>query len=362
MKLLEYLAGPVHLRTVLRILAVLVIVGALGAVVVVGLGLYNVSAKAGHFPGVSWVLHTTFRNSVQLRADGSPPDNLSDMDMIALGAGHFDSACLMCHAAPGESRSATVRAMVPEPPPITEAAREWKPQELHWIVHKGVKMTGMPHWPATREDDVWPVVAFLLAAKGMSAEEFARLTERPDGKYCAMCHGTDGVSDNDHIPRLDILSEEYITDSLRAYRAGTRDSGIMAQAVGHLPEGAGPEVAAAFAETRPRGEPGRRGPQEERGRTLAAAEGPLDVPACRACHGPWPEPLNPAFPSLAGQYAPYLEQQLTLWRKGNRGGGQAAELMHHAARDLEDAEIEALAAYYSALAPAKLNEASDTAD
>ncbi|MEY8842431.1 cytochrome c, partial [Cribrihabitans sp. XS_ASV171] len=61
-------------------------------------------------------------------------------------------------------------------------------------------------------------------------------------------------------------------------------------------------------------------------------------------------------------HAPYLEQQLTLWREGNRGGGAAAELMHHAARSLEDAEIAALAAYYASLAPAKLNDAVDPSD
>ncbi|MEY8840446.1 c-type cytochrome, partial [Cribrihabitans sp. XS_ASV171] len=297
MKLPEFLVGPVHVRTVLRTLAALAVMGAIGAVLVVGLGLYNVSAKTGHFPGVSWILHTTFRNSVHLRADASPPETLGDADMIALGAGHFDDACRMCHAAPGETRSATVRAMVPEPPPIAEAVKDWKPHELHWIVHKGIKMSGMPHWPATREDDVWPVVAFLLAADGMSAEDYARLTERPGGKYCAMCHGIDGVSDNRHVPRLDILSEQYIADSLRAYRDGQRDSGIMAQAVGHLSDSAVPGVAATFSDTTPRGQADPAGPQEERGRSLATATGPSDVPACRACHGPWPEPLNPAFPS-----------------------------------------------------------------
>jgi len=37
------------------------------------------------------------------------------------------------------------------------------------------------------------------------------------------------------------------------------------------------------------------------GRVLASAESEdSDIPACRACHGPWPEALNREFPSLGG--------------------------------------------------------------
>src|SRR5688572_13779992 len=65
--------GP-PMRRVLRTLAVLAVLGALAGGAVVGFGLYNVSSRAGHLPGVSWVLHTTFRNSVRLRA--SRPDDM----------------------------------------------------------------------------------------------------------------------------------------------------------------------------------------------------------------------------------------------------------------------------------------------
>ena len=56
------------MRQKLLVLAALAGLGLAGAAAVVGFGLYNVSAQVGHMPGVSWVLHTTFRNSVRLRA------------------------------------------------------------------------------------------------------------------------------------------------------------------------------------------------------------------------------------------------------------------------------------------------------
>ncbi|MBV7377994.1 c-type cytochrome [Maritimibacter dapengensis] len=354
-----FLRGPLDGRTVARLVAGVAVVGALTAGAVVGFGLYNVSAKAGHWPGVSWVLHSTFRNAVALRAHAEPPADLDSADMIALGARHFDSACRFCHAAPGEERSATVRAMVPAPPPIAEAVTHWEADELHWIVHNGIKMSGMPAWPAERDDDVWPVVAFLRAVPEMNGTDYARLTRKPDDNACLMCHGTDGATDNAHIPRLDILSETYIATSLHAYAIGSRDSGIMAEAVSDLTDADIDVLAAALSAVSPQGQPGSRDALAQEGQTLATARGTVDVPACRACHGPWPEPLNTAFPSLAGQHAPYLEAQLKLWRDGNRGGGTASRLMHQAARDLTDEQITRLAAYYASLAPAKLNDTSN---
>lgn len=354
-----FLTDPLHPRTVLRLLAAGAVLGLLVAGAVIGLGLFNVSTKAGHWPGVSWVLHTTFRSSVGLRADAVPPRDLDDPGMVALGAGHFDSACRFCHASPGETRGATVRAMLPAPPHVTAAVQDWQADELHWIVHNGIKMSGMPGWPATRADEVWPVVAFLRAVPEMTATDYATLTQQPDGDRCAMCHGATGASGNPHVPRLDILSETYIADSLHAYLSGTRDSAIMAEAVKGLDRAEIAGLAARLARSVPEGTAAAPDPGAERGRSLATRRGSFDVPACRACHGPWPEPLNPAFPALAGQYAPYLDAQLRLWRDGNRGGGTMARLMHHAARDLTDDEIAALAAYYASLAPATLNETRD---
>ncbi|MSU89290.1 c-type cytochrome [Rhodobacteraceae bacterium 2CG4] len=356
-----------HPRTAVVTLAALAVLGVLGAAAVVGLGLYNVSAHRGHLPGVSWMLATTFENSVRLRAGGDPPPaDLRSAEMVALGAGHYATACTPCHAAPGQDRSATVREMKPEPPHIVEAVKGWNAAELHWIVREGVKMTGMPGWPSDRADEVWPVVAFLLEVDAMTAEDYRALTAAPagadeladadgrGGAFCTVCHNSDGVSDNPRIPRLDILSEEYILRSLLAYRSGARDSGIMEQAMSLVDEAEIAGLAAYFARNTPEGDGAALTETAARGRDLAYAADPAaDVPACRACHGPWPEPRNALFPSLAGQYAPYLRQQLRLWRDEQRGGGPAAELMRQASRELTDEDIAALAAYYAALAPAK---------
>lgn len=355
-------------RTVLYTLGALGLAGAVAGGATVALGLYNVSARAGHFAPVYWALHTTYRNAVELYsgAPETPAPNLDDPALIELGARHFETACAMCHAVPGQTRSATVRGMNPVPPHIEEAVGTWDPEELHWILYEGVKMSGMPQWPSVREDDVWAGVAYLRAIQNgaVTPERQAELTAReetygPEGAaFCAGCHGGTEA----HVPRLDIFDADYIEAALLAYREGRRQSGIMQHAASLTDSEQLRELAVWFAEEAPAPERRRHEASVETLETGAqlARAGDDDVPACTACHGPGPrdlsgfggEVLEGKFPPLAGQDEAYLITQLRLWRDGVRGGTEAHDLMRVAAQELEEAEIEALAAWYAALDPA----------
>lgn len=349
------------MRTVILTLVAAATVGLVAATLVVGLGLYNVSARAGHLPGVSWLLHTTFRNAVHLRA---PPESevpaLGGEDMIALGARHFDTACRVCHGAPGETesaaRTATAREMVPEPPHVTDAVKNWKPNHLFWIVRNGVKMTGMPAWPARRKDEVWPVVAFLEAVREMSFAEYAALVAPPGdvgeaASTCSVCHGADGRGrGNALVPRLDIQTPEYLAASLRAYRDGARESGVMAHAAARLTDAEIDRLATAFGVPQTTETPDVT--LEGRGAALALGPArPGEPPVCASCHGPWPTPLSPLFPRLSGQSEAYLLAQLDLWRSGIRGGGPRSHLMRQVAHAVTEADARALAAFYAARNP-----------
>ncbi|EAQ01137.1 Class I triheme cytochrome c [Pseudooceanicola batsensis HTCC2597] len=325
------------MRTVLLTLAAVAALGLAGAGAVVTFGLYNVSAQAGHLPGVAWLLHTTFRNAVELRApamDKVPP--LDDPDLIALGAGHYASACAFCHATPDGARSATARAMEPPPPPIDEAVAHWKPNELFWIVENGVKMTGMPGWPVKgREDEAWAVVAYLETVKADAAPPLPGADA--GAAYCRSCHERIAGP----VPRLDRLSPDYIEAQLENYRTGVRPSGIMSHAVSLAPPESFADLARELA--------GASLPDREvavtgdaaAGRDLAG-RGTRDVPACLACHGG----EDRKGPLLHGQPEDFLATQIRLWRDGTYHHNR---LMVAATRDLEDADISALAAYFASL-------------
>lgn len=345
------------MKPVFLTLAALALAGLLGAMAVVFMGLYNVSARAGHWPGVSWILHTTFENAVRLRAP--PAEAVPDLGapgLAALGAGHYASACAFCHGLPGEAQNATALSMMPVPPAVSRLGPHWEPEELHWIIHEGAKMTGMPHWPAHREDEVWAVVAYIEAV----AVADPPIHSEPDlGSqtlaYCAGCHGPRGHSPNPFVPRLDIQTGEYLAMTLAAYRSGARPSGFMQHAVSQVSDTELAEILQYYTEQAPRDDPGLGGASDPdlraRGGELAR-RGTDDVPACTACHGADAEKGNRQTPRLAGQHRAYLEAQLRLWRDGKRHGGERANLMTKAAQDLSDADIAALSAWYAAQRPA----------
>jgi len=74
----------------------------------------------------------------------------------------------------------------------------------------------------------------------------------------------------------------------------------------------------------------------------------LAVTVCGTCHGTTGNSTQPKFPRLAGQKAGYLALQLKAFRSQTRGDPDAIGYMWGMASELDDATIDALAAYYSA--------------
>jgi cytochrome c553 len=68
---------------------------------------------------------------------------------------------------------------------------------------------------------------------------------------------------------------------------------------------------------------------------------------CVACHGNEGVGILPEYPTLSGQYADYIEHALKEYRAGRRQNA----IMAGFAAGLEDADIEALAAFFSAQTP-----------
>ena len=69
--------------------------------------------------------------------------------------------------------------------------------------------------------------------------------------------------------------------------------------------------------------------------------------SCAACHGQDGNSNNPLWPSLAGQKAPYLAQELRAFRDGSR----INPLMAATVKTFLDKDIDALAEYYATQTP-----------
>ena len=83
------------------------------------------------------------------------------------------------------------------------------------------------------------------------------------------------------------------------------------------------------------------------GAHAADAEVAAKAAVCVACHGPNGQSANPAWPSLAGQNARYIEIELRDFQAGRR----ADPLMSPIAKTLTAEDVQALAEYFSAQRP-----------
>jgi cytochrome c553 len=73
--------------------------------------------------------------------------------------------------------------------------------------------------------------------------------------------------------------------------------------------------------------------------------GKVKAGMCATCHGPLGISQLPNAPSLAGQPAIYITEQLKNYRSGNRTN----EVMAVIAKPLSDADIDDLAAWYASI-------------
>jgi len=77
----------------------------------------------------------------------------------------------------------------------------------------------------------------------------------------------------------------------------------------------------------------------------------LAADMCSTCHRPADKPGEPLVPNLAGQHQAYLVWQMRAYRLAFRDDPQAHDKMWTPASGLEDAVVNALAAYYAAQPP-----------
>jgi cytochrome c553 len=293
------------------------------------------------WPGLTgWYHWLAVRQSVTLRSLTVTAPPLEDPARARRAAGHYQLVCAKCHGSPAAEPARFAADLWPEPPRLAEATARWRPPaRLFRTVKSGIRRTGMPGWPvATRDDEVWDMVAFLTRLPELSAEEYQQAAGQ--GR-CTDCHGTDGEG-RDGIPRLDIQTPEFIAGALRAFRAGTRASGTMISVARSLTDARIEEFAREFGRDVERPTPGMDGSHAARIATVGLPE--RDIPACLSCHGSGSRGDHPA---LAGQDADYLRRQLTLFADLGEGrGGQHAQMMAHAARWLRPEDIDALAAWF----------------
>lgn len=183
------------MKTILATVAALILLFVAAAAAFIYSGIYDVSASSPHGGLMTWVLETTMHNSVERSADEVQVPDLGDRSLVMAGVNDFEEMCVQCHGAPGREPAALGKGLNPPAPDLAESATEMSAAELFWITKHGVRMTGMPAWGETHQDDaLWPVVAFIAALPELDAAAYDELLKSAEG----MGHHAGGADSQTH--------------------------------------------------------------------------------------------------------------------------------------------------------------------
>ena len=164
-----------------KTLLLLVVIGGLCSVAFIYFGLFNAAADVPHSQLVYNLMETVRQRSIAVRAKDIVVPPLDDPKLVADGAGHYSAMCTGCHLAPGMAESEIRPGLYPQPPNLSEHLRA-TPAEMFWTIKHGIKMSAMPAWGTTHDDQaIWGIVAFLKKLPAMTPEQYQAMT-KPSGE------------------------------------------------------------------------------------------------------------------------------------------------------------------------------------
>ena len=169
-------------------------------------------------------------------------------------------------------------------------------------------------------------------------------------KVCSECHGPGGDGNNPQFPKLAAQQPQYLEAQLRAFRAHERAEPeaqhyMWGAASRDIDENLIAAVARYFAsQPAPKGVSGDPALVAKGKKLFQEGSPQRQIQACASCHGPEAKG-NGVFPRLAGQHGQYLLKQLRLIQTAVR----KAPVMHGIIEHLDDADMQAVAAYLQSL-------------
>jgi len=212
---------------------------------------------------------------------------------------------------------------------------------------------------ALRRDRPIPAALFLTAllaagappaqadpAALLAAADPTRVDQQ--AKKCAKCHGDEGVSDDPEVPHLATQRASYIFRQLQDFKADNREGGRMNKTAKKLSDQEMADLAARFSALPLPADAGVSTPAAPA--LVTEGDAARNIDACADCHAADGRGKHDKYdaPALAGAPLTYFVATMQSFRDGVRAN-DADGVMGSAAKDLSDAEIEALAGYYLAL-------------
>ena len=111
----------------------------------------------------TYVARTARRLAVPSRAKNEKNPFTVSPELLSEARAHYADHCAICHANNGSGNTEIGQHLYPKAPDMRlRQTQTLSDGELYYIVHNGIRLTGMPAWGSEdKDDDSWKLVLFI---------------------------------------------------------------------------------------------------------------------------------------------------------------------------------------------------------
>lgn len=146
---------------------VTIVVGAIAVYCFFALGLAPVATAAQAMPFEKKLASLGLNKRIEKEMPKNPPNiQMGDAEYQA-AATIFKDNCAFCHGLPNQQRPPAATGMYPRPPQLWRGhgVTDDEPGETYWKVANGIRLTGMPAYkPSLNDQQLWQVTMLLKNA------------------------------------------------------------------------------------------------------------------------------------------------------------------------------------------------------
>jgi len=98
-------------------------------------------------------------------------------DVLSEARAHFANHCATCHGNDGSGKTEIGQNLYPKPPDMRQSeTQNLTDGQIYYIIHNGIRLTGMPAWGGPGEDDdSWKLVLFIRHLPQMNPQEMKEM-------------------------------------------------------------------------------------------------------------------------------------------------------------------------------------------
>ena len=136
----------------------------------------GLSNRSRPLPGEAFVARRARSFAIPSNARNAPNPVARDAKVLSEAMQHFADHCAWCHANNGSGDTAIGKGLYPGTPDLRAAeTQNLTDGEIYWIIHNGVRFTGMPAFgedkPGVQDEDSWKLVHFVRHLPTITDEE-----------------------------------------------------------------------------------------------------------------------------------------------------------------------------------------------